>query len=84
MTKAKKTTAKKASAKKTVSKSAQVVAKMEKAAGCTREQALKILGWKAVSMAQVAGPKRKLKIDRTDPNSFVYRIVKKGVSHAAM
>jgi hypothetical protein len=82
MTKSKKTTAKKTTSKKTISKSAQVVAKMQTASGCTREQALKILGWKAVSMAQVAGPSRTLKIDRSNPASFVYR-VKKGADHAA-
>jgi hypothetical protein len=60
---AKKTTAKKASKTNGKSKSSQVIAKMKSAKGCTREQALKILGWQAVSMQQLceaAGVKIKL------------------------
>lgn len=67
----KKSTAKKGSAKKTApkargnSKTAKVVALL-KNGGCTREQVLKLTGWKAVSMQQLAKSSGlKLKVDES-------------------
>jgi hypothetical protein len=70
-TKAKKTTAKKTATKKVnggkSNKSAKVVAMMRKVGGTTREEILKVTGWKAVSPAAVAaGSGFKIKIDTSE------------------
>lgn len=70
---AKKGAAKKGAAKKTRgdSKTAKVVA-MLKNGGCTREQVLKLTGWKAVSMQQLAkNAGVKLKVSEERP--FTYK-----------
>lgn len=77
---AKKVKAKKAVAKKTAKKakrtgstiSAQVIAMLKRKGGATREQILKVTGWKAISVQQVAaGQGVKLKINK-DERPFHY------------
>jgi hypothetical protein len=59
---ANKTSTKKSVKRAAPNKSARVVALMRSAKGCTRKQALKATGWKAISFAQVASG-FKIKID---------------------
>jgi hypothetical protein len=78
-TKAKKTTTKKP-AKKTVktngngngNKTQAVVALMRRAKGVTRAEILKVTGWKAVNVNQIAGDQPGYKID-TKERPFTYR-----------
>jgi hypothetical protein len=70
-TKAKKSNGK--TAKPRQSKSAKIVAMLQRPSGVTREQVLKVTGWKAVSMQQMAGNAGiKLKVDESK-RPFVYR-----------
>jgi len=56
---------KKSTKAKSSSKIAKVTALLRK--GCTREQVLKVTGWKAVSLQQMAAQAGvKLKIDKTE------------------
>lgn len=76
-TKSKKSTAKakkttngksgKSATSRAESKTSKVIALMQRASGVTREEVLKVTGWKAVSMQQVAtNAGVKLKIDDSE------------------
>jgi len=70
-TKSKKSTTK---AKPGENKSAKVIAMLKRPSGVTREEVLKVTGWKAVSMQQVAtNAGVKLKIDDSNGRPFRYR-----------
>jgi hypothetical protein len=76
MTKAKKTTSKKAAGNKTnghgKNLTAQVHALMRRPKGATRAEILKLTGWKAVNVNQIAGEQPGYKINKSE-RPFRYR-----------
>jgi hypothetical protein len=74
--KAKKSTAKKTTTKKATGKgkTAQARKMLSRPGGATREQILKFLGWKAVSIQQIAGKTVLLKLEKPEGKPTVYRV----------
>jgi hypothetical protein len=69
-----KTNGRKAAKKSGESKTAKVVAMLQRASGCTREEVLALTGWKAVSMQQVAESAGvKLKMEKVEGKPIRYR-----------
>jgi hypothetical protein len=76
--KAKKTTAKKSTAKKTngktPTKTARVVALLQRARGTTRKEALELTGWLGISFQVVCkNAGLKLKMEKPEGKPFIYR-----------
>jgi hypothetical protein len=77
--KAKKTTAKKTTNGKSAkapheNKTQKVIAMLKRPSGCTREQVLEVIKWKAISLQGVADKAGlKLKLEKVEGKPIVYR-----------